>query len=162
MATARLALILACASVAGAIAPSPALAQSTVRYIGAEDPAMNAAEQRAISELDAFFRHLAVPAADETEFMIKFDLSRGGADGDVEFIWGLVRQRSGTRTEVTLANEPVNPDYVVGQVVTVEDRWIDDWSYWKGDTLQGAYTVRVLLDQMPREQAAALRRDYGW
>ncbi|WP_109809162.1 DUF2314 domain-containing protein [Sphingosinithalassobacter portus] len=144
------------------VAVFPVQAQKSAYYVAADDPMMAAAEKRAVSELDDFFALLALPRSGESAFKIKFDLSRGGADGDVEFIWAEVVRHVGTQTEAVLANDPIHPGFVRGQKVVVEDRWIDDWSYWQDDVLHGAYTIRVLLDRMPAKDAAVLRHGYGW
>lgn len=158
----RLALLAALlAPAALALAPGAA-AQDAVLGFAADDAAMNAAMAKARLGLDGFFERQAHPGAGEDAFLVKFDLSRAGKGGDVEYIWAVVVGRHDHRTRVLLANDPVHPDFALGDSVDVEDDWIGDWSYRRRGVLQGGATMRVMLDRMTPEQAEEYRRSFGW
>jgi uncharacterized protein YegJ (DUF2314 family) len=127
--------------------------------VSRDDAEMNAAKARAIASLPEFYRHLASPEADESDFMIKFDVVPG--DG-VEYVWAAALDRSAEPMTGVLINQPLHSDQQLGQRVPIAEADIVDWAYRRGRVMQGAYTHRVLLDRMPPEEAAAYRADFGW
>ena len=62
-----------------------------IYQVEAADPEMNAAKAKAVAGLATFYRALAAPAADEGEFMIKFDILPGP---EAEFVWANRLDRS--------------------------------------------------------------------
>ena len=152
-------------AVLAAGAALPASAQEAegrpgVMYVKGDDPQMEAAKRQGRATLPTFFAHLASPAADESDFALKFNLS---PDRDAEFIWAgeLEIDRAGKLTGV-LHNVPVDPRFRHGQRVTIDRALIIDWGYRKGAVSQGNYTTRVLLDRLPPEEAAQIRASLGW
>jgi len=62
-----------------------------------------------------------------------------------------------------IANEATTVRSVsLGQKVNVVFDNITDWSYNNGGIKQGAFTLRVLLKRLPKEQAEFYRKAVGW
>lgn len=141
------------------LSAQPALAEPEVTVSEASDPAMNAAKARAQQTLAEFWRHFENPAADETTFLIKFNLT---PDGDAEFIWANMLERAGGKIFGHLANEPLDQRFTAGQRLEIREADIVDWGYFKNGVMQGNFTTRVQLDQLPEEQAAQIRAGLGW
>ena len=131
----------------------------TVYQVGEDDEEMNAATRQAIAGLPAFYDRLADPAADETEFMIKFDILPGE---EAEYVWAGELDRSSTPMTGVLMNQPEATDHQLGQRVPIPEADIIDWSYRKGRVVQGGFTSRALLRHMPPDEAAAMRNQLGW
>lgn len=138
---------------------SPAEGREDVLNFREDDPAMNAAIVRGRATVSTFFDHWAAQAPGEDSFHLKFDLIPGPA---AEFIWAEVIAREGSKTRALLLNEPIDSRWKVGDEVTIDDRDIVDWIYRKDGVVQGGFTLRVMLDAMPAEEADSYRRAYGW
>jgi uncharacterized protein YegJ (DUF2314 family) len=131
-----------------------------VTWSAPDDPAMNAARAEAVRRLPEFFRALAAPGPGDNTFMLKFDLNRG--EGDPEFIWADDVRVAGDQISRTLANNPINRNFALGQRVVIRRADIGDWGFFRNGVMQGNFTTRVQLSQMPREQAQAIRENMGW
>ena len=145
--------------IAAAGAASAAIQSEPIYNVASSDAEMNAAKERAIAELPAFYRRLASPAANETDFMVKFDILPGE---EAEFVWAGALDRSTTPMTGVLANQPQYTDHRIGQRVPIAEADIIDWSYFRGSVMQGGYTQRVLLDRIDPQEAARIRRGLGW
>ncbi len=152
-------IALAIAAPSGALAKAQDKGQPSVMRFRADNPKMNAAKASAQRTLPVFFARLASPGSDEGEFMVKFNLT---PDGQAENIWADQLEWEGTKLYGRLANTPLAPEFSRGQRVLIERNLISDWSYFKGNVMQGGYTMRVMLDAMPADQAARLRTEFGW
>ena len=146
-------------SVALAQEPDSAKDQEQVYDVRADDPEMNAAKAQGIATLPEFYRHLASPGADETEFMIKFDILPGD---DAEFVWATELDRSAVPMTGVLVNQPIHTEHQIGQRVAIAESDIIDWTYRRGRVMQGGFTNRVLLGRMPADEAAEMRAYFGW
>lgn len=133
--------------------------QEQIAPVRADDAAMNAAKAKAIASLPDFYGHLAKPAGDETQFMLKFDILPGE---DAEFVWASGLELSGGSIRGVLVNQPAYTDDKIGDRVTIAEADIIDWAYFKGTVLQGGYTNRVLVDLLRADEAEQMRRAYGW
>jgi len=133
--------------------------QEPIYQISEHDAEMNAAKREAIAGLPGFYARFADPAADESEFMIKFDILPG--DG-AEFVWATNLDRSTSPMTGVLLNQPELTEHRIGQRVPIAEVDIIDWSYRKGRVMQGGFTNRVLLRHMSPEDAAAMRQYFGW
>jgi len=145
-----------------AASPAPLLAaepKDRIYPVEATDAEMNSAKAKAIAELPNFYRALAAPAADESEFMIKFDIAPGEA---VEFVWANRLDRSSRPMTGILLNRPEQAAARPGDRVRIAEGSIVDWTYRKNGVMQGGYTNRVMLGRMPPDEAAAYRAYLGW
>ncbi len=130
-----------------------------VYEVSPADEEMNAARRQAIGSLPSFYARFADPAADETEFMVKFDILPGE---DNEYVWAGQLDRSSTPMTGVLMNQPEATEHALGQRVPIPEGDIIDWSYRKGRVVQGGFTSRALLRHMPADEAAAMRNQLGW
>jgi len=146
-----------CALAAGACSAQPA--QNNVVAVKATDPEMNAAKAKAIAELPAFFARFARPAADEGNFMVKFDID---PKGDPEFIWAGDLQQTGDQLTGVLSDDAVYAPGKAGDRVAIPRSAIIDWGYTRAGVMQGSYTTRVLLGRLSPEEAARVRESLGW
>lgn len=146
-----------------------------VAFVRAGDAEIAAAQKQAMESYPAFLDHLANPASDEHSFAVKFKLGVGnavirndemmadGAETD-EFIWAnnLTTQDNGMTLRGEINDTPLKHGYHHGQQVIIHKDDIMDWGYSKGEVMQGNFTTRVLLNHMPAEEAASVRKLLGW
>lgn len=125
----------------------------------ADDREMNAAKEEGRRTLPRFFNALANPAAGESDFYLKFDLT---PDSDPEFIWADNIEIGGDTIRGTLANAPRAEGYKLGDRLIIDRDLIVDWGFVKDGVMQGNYTTRVVLKTLPAEDAAAIRASLGW
>lgn len=141
-------------SVAQASAPPREDGDGVVNY-SAEDTTMNRAIAEARASLPQYLDRL------DTGRLTPGDTLKVGfpaSDGGQEHIWvGSVRRVDGGFTGV-LANEPfMMPGRHEGDTVEFTQEMISDWSYESNGRMWGAFTLRVMLDDIDPRQAAALR-----
>jgi len=146
-------------------APLPLAAQTPVSRettdnivpVSAEDAAMNAAIAEAQRTLPEFLKVIAAPPPGVRDISFKYPL-----DG-WEHIWVTNVSRRGNVLVGELDNEPVAKGYRLGQRVEVPLTQVSDWAYRGPDgVMRGHRTTRVLLPQLPPEQAAQIRQWMGW
>ena len=120
---------------------------------GYDKSEMDAAIERAISEVDEFIAELK--SGDSEGYAVKAPIEGGG---QTEHFWLTdVTYKNGEFTG-TINNEP-------GLVTTVKigDEWtlgkteISDWMYMRDGKMYGNYTLRPLLATMPEEDAEQFR-----
>ena len=155
----RIGFGLASLLLAAAASPLPAAEPKEIFQVEASDPEMNTAKAKAVASLPTFYRALAAPAADEGEFMIKFDIVPGP---EAEFVWANRLDRSSRPMTGILLNTPEHSSAKPGDRVKIAEADIVDWTYRKSGVMQGGFTNRVLLGRMPADEAAAYRAYLGW
>ena len=132
-------------------APRP-VKENVVAY-STKDAAMNAAKVQGRKTLPRFETMWADQAPGT--YSIKFPLTQ---NGKTEHIWLQVDQLSGDVIKGRLANQPVNgTKYKMGQQMSVAKSDVEDWMIRSGNAIWGAYSARVALADMPKDQADALR-----
>jgi len=134
-------------------------AQDATIAISAGDPEMAAAVAKARAGLPVFFGHTNAPSPDEGGYMIKYDLLPGAPS---EFIWAEVVSHKGDVTVARLLNKPLSAGFAQGQQVSVRDREVIDWAYWRAGTLVGGATMRVLIARMEPREARTMLDRFGW
>jgi uncharacterized protein YegJ (DUF2314 family) len=140
-------------------APLTPASQDATIAVPAGDSEMAAAIAKARAGLPVFFGHATSPGPDEGGYMIKYDLLPGAAS---EFVWAEVISHKGDVTTARLLNTPRAPGFARGEEVSVRDRQVADWAYWRAGTLIGGATMRVLIARMPAAEARAMRDRFGW
>ena len=123
-----------------------------------EDSRMNAAQAQARASLPNFFAVFdrAPPDAQRAIFLLKVGLPAGG--GGSEHIWVNDLHREGTRLMGVLANSPNDlPGLHQGSPVAIVDAQISDWIIQTPDGMYGAFTIRVMLPDMPADLAREQR-----
>lgn len=148
-----------------ALSSAPALAQDdggendNIVRIARNDADMAAAVRQARASLPAFFAKMAAPSDDEHGFTLKFNLT---PKADAEFIWADQLRKEGGRWTGVLTDDPLAAGFKIGQRVAIPEADIIDWAYFKGSVAQGHVTTRVLLKQMPQDDANGVRDYLGW
>ncbi len=142
---------------------APALAQNdgggNLAWIAGNDPDMAAAVRQARQGLTVFSRRWQSPLRTSDDFALKFNLA---PKGDAEFIWADQLRLEGGRLTGVLTDDPLTAGCMIGQRVPIADADIIDRTYFKGRAAQGHVTTRVLLKQMPRNDANGVRDYLGW
>lgn len=153
---------LAALALGAVAAPAAAQTQSgdNLVYVAADDADMNAAIAQGRKTLPDFFAHFAHPAGEESGFLIKYDLLP--EPDRAEFIWAEVISHAPGVTIARLANTPEDARWTIGEKVSVTDREIVDWGYFRGSVMQGNFTTRALLPHMDKSAADAIRGALGW
>ncbi|WP_168176751.1 MULTISPECIES: YegJ family protein [Thioclava] len=118
------------------------------------DTKMNAAIGQARATYESVFIP-AVRARSGSQFMLKAGIDTP-ADG-LEHIWIAPISISAQKITGTLMNEPVHFKAHAGDEITFAPNQISDWSFRRDGKLHGNYTTRVMLPDIPAEQAANLR-----
>ena len=123
--------------------------------VSSSDVEMNQAIAEARDSLEYFWSVYDNPA-EAYYFCLKIALP--DTTGLVEHIWVDDIHREGGKVYGLIANNPVFlKSVVMGQEIEILNDLISDWSFMRGGRQYGSYTVRVLLERLPREQGEALR-----
>jgi uncharacterized protein YegJ (DUF2314 family) len=139
-------------TVANSGAPQTDIKDTVIAYSTA-DAAMNAAKAQGRKTLPRFEKMWADHAPGT--FSVKIPLTQ---NGQTEHIWMQIDGFADNLVIGRLANEPVNgTKYKMGQDMTAQKSDIEDWMVRDGDSIWGAYTARVMLASMPKDEAAALQ-----
>lgn len=133
------------------------MGENLIAY-ASQDEAMQAARRQARDSLGRFTQMWG--DGQPGTYTIKFPLTQNGA---TEHIWLQVDQVSTDGFTGRLANEPVNgTKYKMGQSMDIAKSDVEDWMVRDGDAIWGAYSLRVMLGAMPKEEASkymAMLRD---
>ncbi len=138
---------------------APDRPRAQVIQVPDDDQTMEEAMKLGQKTLPAFAERLANPASDEDSFSIKFNLD---PSGDTEFIWASNLKKTATGFTGVLDNEPLSPKFEAGQSVEIPEGDVIDWAYTKGGVMQGHFTTRVLINDMPNEEGDQYRQMFGW
>ena len=124
------------------------------------DTEMNRAMSHANQTLDQFIDRFKNPKEGDSNFSLKVMVSD---ENGVEHFW--VTDISLTKSGFSgyIANKAKTVKIVdIGQKVNFNSKLVTDWSYDHNGVKQGAYTLKVLLKRMPKEQAEYYRKAVGW
>ena len=134
-----------------ATAPRPIKENVVAYHTG--DGSMNAARKKARSTLTRFVEHIDANAPGT--YTVKFPLTQ---NGETEHIWMQLTGHDSDGFTGLLANDPVNGNkFKMGDRMEVAMADVEDWMVRTGEEMYGGYTVRVMLKDMPKEQADKLR-----
>ena len=134
--------------------------ESEIVNVHETDAEMNAAMLQANQSLKVFIDRFNNPQEGDSDFALKVMVSD---EFGVEHFW--VTDISITEEGFTgfIANEPQTVKLVdIGQKVNFGPDIVTDWSYDHNGVKQGAFTLRVLLERMPKEQADYYKEAVGW
>jgi uncharacterized protein YegJ (DUF2314 family) len=116
------------------------------------DQPMNAATEAARETLPRFFIELK---GGDGDFSLKVPVRYGR---EVEHVWISDVQYASGKFTGRIANKTGSAQGImIGDSYTVSGGDISGWMIERDGAIYGGYTVRAMLDDMPREQAAALR-----
>jgi uncharacterized protein YegJ (DUF2314 family) len=139
-------------------AEKPAQPHSMV--VPSQDAEMSAAMAKARASLDEFLAIAANPPPGTDQFKLKVMLRDGNT---IEHVWVTPFRATAEGFEGMLANEPRAVWTVrAGQNLRFTREQISDWGYVRQGEQVGSFTVCVLLERMPSEQAAQLRQMHGF
>jgi uncharacterized protein YegJ (DUF2314 family) len=126
--------------------------RDAVILFDADDPAMNAAIERARNSLLVFWKMFGTPGPGISDFSLKLGISDGKM---VEHFWCSDIQGNAGKATCAIANEPQNVFTVSnGQRIDVDPAIISDWMYRKDGKIVGGQTIRVMVTRMEPEEAA--------
>lgn len=125
--------------------------------VTSEDAEMNEAIAMARDSLPHFWSTYDNPKGGESDFTLKVILK--DAAGNVEHIWVGSIQKENGKIFGEIDNEPVQVKEVkYGQVIEINENDISDWTYIKEGKIYGGYTIRVLIERIPTDQAEELKQ----
>ncbi|MFQ5506388.1 MAG: DUF2314 domain-containing protein [Planctomycetota bacterium] len=121
---------------------------------------MKQATARARETIDEFIEALEAGSPDSYGFTVSVPVR----DGDlVEHMWLTDVVSSCGRLSGRIDNKPQKVSTAkLGQRLSVAKNEINDWMYFRGPRAIGNRTLRVLLADMPEDQAEALKLQLGW
>ncbi len=148
--------------ITGMILAFPAIGNAgdpVVKY-NRTDPAMKHAIQNALGSLDLFLKAMDTGNGNfhpDSSLKVSFEVNTGETDNEIIWVDHLRREKNG-RFLGRLANEPNFMDGLeLGSNVQFSAAQIRDWGYYGEDQkLYGHYTTRVLVQRLPKEQAASI------
>ncbi len=136
---------------------TPLQAGDPVWGYDASNPEMNAAIEAARATLPVFYEKMEATDLSQEVLLLKVGMPYGN-DGH-EHIWVAVLGREGDRFDGYFANDPVYIDYKQYDPISFGEESISDWFYYDdAGMIQGAYTIRVMLPELPPEQAEEYRK----
>jgi uncharacterized protein YegJ (DUF2314 family) len=123
-----------------------------VSYVADDDPGMNAAIEKARSNVNVFIAALKSPKAGQSAFSVKMAFTDGT---NTEHMWLTPVTFDGANFQGSVNNEPEKVKTVkLGQKATVAPDKISDWMYVENRKLVGGETLRVLRATLsPTERA---------
>ena len=124
---------------------------------GNDDVEMNTAIQNARATLDDFLDLLQTGGFDGQDPALKVAIPYG--EDNFEHIWvGNFQMMVGGKFQGQIGNDPVYVTNVkLGDQYVFGRDQVSDWMYFSQEKIHGAYTLRVILPQLPEDQAAGLR-----
>lgn len=130
------------------------VADNMMEYPSA-DCRLEEATRQARATLPRFFE--LAEAGLRGSYLLKMALSR---DGHTEHVWMEVSDYRDGVFHGRLANEPAFTGHRIGDPATLKREDVEDWMINTSDARYGGYTVRAMLDDMPKKQADALRAEF--
>ena len=131
------------------------LSDDPVIMIADDDKQMNAAIARARETLPVFWKVKRNLVAGQSSLSLKVEITDGDA---VEHFWLMDIIEQGDGYTGTIANTPQSVGNVKeGQRYSFPATDITDWMYMQNDKIYGGYTIRVLVDKMPKDEGEKLK-----
>jgi uncharacterized protein YegJ (DUF2314 family) len=134
--------------------------ESEIVNVHETDPEMNAAMLKANQSLYTFIDRFNNPHEGDSNFALKVMVSD---EYGVEHFWVTELAITENGFSGFISNEAQTVKVVsMGQKVNFGPDIITDWSYDHNGVKQGAFTLRVLIKKMPKEQADYYKNAVGW
>jgi uncharacterized protein YegJ (DUF2314 family) len=126
--------------------------------VRAADAEMNAAIAHARDTLPTFWASYDAPKPTESGHCLKV---RFAGDGYVEHIWMAdIEKLPDGNYSGRFGNEPSDALGDIFDQAEFDEADITDWMFMRNDKIVGGETIRVVLKQMPKEDADKLRADF--
>lgn len=137
--------------------PTGASAQDQTFDYKGDDPVMNKAMETARDNLPRFFDEIRSPEV--AGIMLKVAVDATDIGHTLEHIWMTDCRRGAKKAFACIvANDPHTSNVKQGQAYEFNMAEVTDWAYFDGQgKMHGAYTIRVILPQLPEDQAAEYR-----
>ncbi|MBZ9558930.1 MULTISPECIES: DUF2314 domain-containing protein [unclassified Modicisalibacter] len=153
-------ILLCCLVLFSATAWAEERGRSEVIEVPRNDVEMNKAIQKARESLDVFVERLKSPQDGDSNFTLKVAVTD---EQGTEHFWVSDISLTSSGFEGVIANEAeVVKAVSLGQKVSFDADVVSDWSFEHNGVKQGAFTLRVLLERMPEEQAEYYKQVVGW
>jgi uncharacterized protein YegJ (DUF2314 family) len=124
--------------------------------VAADDSEMNEAISAAQQSLNHFWSIYDNPKSGEEEFALKVKIE--DKLGNVEHFWTVDIKKEDGKILGVIDNDPVYVKTVeYGQEIEIPEKDISDWTYIKDNKTYGGFTIRVLLDRIPKQEAEQIR-----
>jgi uncharacterized protein YegJ (DUF2314 family) len=123
------------------------------RVINVEDTdqEMNAAIEKARASLPSFWQAFDHHEPGESDFSLKVRITDSHG---TEHFWTSDIERKDGKVFGTINNDPdIVKNVKIGDRVEIPEADISDWMFLREDKMVGNYTIRVLLKQMPAQEA---------
>ena len=120
-----------------------------------DDSAMNTAMARARETLPQFWTAFDNQSSGYSGLALKVEITDGNGS---EHFWLNNISRNGEAWNGNINNEPqIVKTVQYGQAYSFSRKEVSDWMYIEGGKIYGGFTIRVLLDKMPKAEADRLR-----
>ena len=124
---------------------------------GYDEAAMEAATKRALSEVDSFIADLE--SQESENYAVKAPIED---QGETEHFWLTDVSFADGKFTGTIGNEPgIVSNVKMGQPYTIGKTEISDWMFMRDGKMHGNYTMRPLLETMPKEEADMYRQMFA-
>ena len=125
-----------------------------------DEKKMEQAIKEGRSTFDEFLTRFRNPHPGDAEFNVKVKIEDKNG---VEHFWLGDLKLDAEPYSGTIGNEPGIVEKVkFGQRYSFSKDDVSDWMYMADGKMQGNYTLRVILESMPQDQAEALKKKIGW
>ena len=125
-----------------------------------DEQAMSQAIAEARSTFDTFLKRFHHPKPGDDAFNVKVKIED---ENGIEHFWLGDLTLDDEPYSGTIGNDPGIVKHVkLGQKYSFSRADISDWMYMSGGTMQGNYTLRVVMQYMPEDEAEALKKRIGW
>lgn len=146
-----------CATLLAGTLALPAQAADPVVAFATDDPEMTAAIEAARTTLDNVLERKATGGIPAEALSLKVAIPKTGGGSERIYVNGIVQIDEAT-FEGLLANEPdALPDLKIGDRYRFTHDQIVDWLFVVNGKMHGSYTLRVMLPQLPKDQADQFR-----
>lgn len=121
---------------------------------------MEQAIAEARSTFDDFLARFRNPQPGDEGFHVKVKIED---DNGVEHFWVSDLKLDAEPYSGAIADEPgVVKKVTLGQTYSFTRGEVSDWMYIADGKMQGNYTLRVVMESMPPEEAEAMKKKIGW
>lgn len=137
---------------------SPAIAKDKTFSYRPNDPEMAAAIAKARETIGAFWTAWAASSPGVEGFALKVAITEPGNDRTEHFWLIKVHKEAADLLSGIINNDPNHIKSVrMGQRYTFNQGMISDWMFVRNGKIVGAWTLRVILKRLPRDEAEYYR-----
>ena len=128
--------------------------------VSGQDERVNHAMQQARDTVDIFISSMLNPIEEMRSFSVKVPMTE---NGEVEHMWLNKLSIEGDEIEGEINNEPTTiSNVVIGQKVKVNKSEISDWMFVVDGKMHGNFTLRAIIQDMPKAVQNQVRQKLAW